>query len=427
MKQRLIAMALALLLLTGAGAVTASAVGSFGGGVAVLAEETGMIKGAVRGETVRFSATDFKQAMGLRRFEGITVATLPEAEAGVLYFADQPVAAGTTVPRASLASLSFVPKDGGVREAAFTFTCAEYAGGAEVDCVIRFAEKLNKAPTVTDVAASRAVSTYRDLCAEGTLCATDPEGDALEYLIVSYPAHGTLSVLDSAYGDFRYTPVAGYTGRDSFTFVVRDVFGNYSAPAEVSVTVEPRATLRYEDLSGLAVSLPAIALGEENIMVGTMVGDGMYFSPDETLDRGEFLVMAMKAAGVAPRRGLVHTVFDDDGKIPAGIRPYAATAQEAGYVHGTLSDEGLVFAAEETISRGEAAVILARILKVKQPTGATLSYGDEEMPSRVREATLALSAAGIYPRTEDGLLATASPLTRAAAAEMLYATLLSRK
>ena len=426
MKTRLTAIAVALLLLLGTG-ISASATGLLGGGVAVLAEETGMIKGAIRGDTVRFSATDFKQAMGLRRFEGITVTSLPDAAAGVLYFANQPISAGTTVPRASLASLSFVPKDSTVQEAAFTFTCESYAGGAEVDCTIRFAEKLNRAPTVTDVAASRTVSTYKGMRAEGTLCATDPEGDALEYLIVSYPAHGTLTVLDTAYGDFAYTPTAGYTGRDSFTFVVRDVFGNYSAAAEVAITVEAEAPLRYEDLGGLAVSLPAIALARESIMTGTLVGDGMYFAPDESLSRGEFLVMAMKAAGVTPRAGLSHTVFDDDESIPAGIRPYAAVAQEKGYIVGKLSEEGLIFDSAEEVSRGEAAVILARILNVKQPTVAQ-SYPDSDgLSGRVREATLALCAAGIYPRTEDGLLAADAPLSRAAAAEMLYATLLATR
>ena len=159
-------------------------------------------------------------------------------------------------------------------------------------------------------------------------------------------------------------------------------------------------------------------------MLGTLVGDGMYFDPDGTTARGEFLVMAMKAAGIAPREGLTHTVFDDDGAIPEGVRPYAATAQEAGYVIGTLTEAGLTLGAEEVITRGEAAVILSRILEAEVPVGVTVSPEAEELPRRVREATLALSAAGIYPRTEEGLLAANEPLDRAAAAEMLYAAML---
>ncbi len=419
---------LAFTLLAGLLVTGVSAAGLLTGGALVLAEETGMIKGAIAGETVRFSATDFKQAMGIRRFESITVTSLPDAEAGTLYFGKEGVTAPVTLPRESLSSLTFVPKDKKVTEATFTFTCEGYAGGAEIRCDIRFAEKLNRAPTVSDVAASRRVSTFRTLSAEGTLCATDPEGDALEFIVVEYPKNGSLVMLDRAVGDFRYTPTGSYTGRNSFTFVVRDLYGNYSAPAEVEVTVEKtESALVYRDLVGTAACLPAIALAEENIMLGTLVGDGMYFSPEETITRGDFLVMAMKASGISPRTGLAHTVFDDDAAIPDGIRPYAATAQEAGYILGRLGEEGLLFASSEEITRGEAAVVLARILEIKLPASVPLYPDSGELPSSVREATLALSAAGIYPRTEEGMLAATEPLDRAAAAEMLYAAMLHRK
>ena len=196
----------------------------------------------------------------------------------------------------------------------------------------------------------------------------------------------------------------------------------------MAITVEKaESDLVYRDLVGTATSLPAIALAQENVMLGTMVGDGMYFSPEEELSRGEFLVMAMKAAGISPRTGLSHTVFDDDAAIPEGIRPYAATAQEAGYVIGTLSEHGLLFSSEETITRGEAAVVLARILDVKMPASVPLYPDSSELSVTVREATLALSAAGIYPRTDEGYLAASAPLDRAAAAEMLFAAMLARK
>ena len=231
MKKTVLLTILALLMSVSLLTATASAAGLLSGSMPVLAEETAMIKGAVAGETVRFSATDFKQAMGIKRFGAITVTSLPDAAAGTLYFGEQGVTAPVTIPRESLASLRFVPKDKGVTEAGFTFTCESYAGGAEILCSIRFTEKVNQAPTVSDVAASRLVSTFRSLSAEGTLCATDPEGDALEFLIVTYPKHGTLTMTDKEAGDFRYTPVGTYVGKDSFTFVVRDSYGNYSSAA----------------------------------------------------------------------------------------------------------------------------------------------------------------------------------------------------
>ncbi len=426
--KKILLLCLAGLLLLAACAMTASAAGLLSDAMLVMAEEATMIKGAVAGDTVRFSAADFKQAMGIRRFDGITLTSLPAKEQGTLRFGGEEIAVGTTVPRSSLSGLCFVPADDKVTEAAFTFTCDEYAGGAEIACTIRFAEKLNEAPTVSDVAASRLVSTYRGLTAEGTLCATDPEGDALEFIVVTYPENGTLTVLDAATGDFRYTPTGGYTGKDAFTFVVRDIYGNYSSPASVSIRIEKRKSdLDYEDLTSSAVFLPALVLAENNIMLGTLEGDHMYFYPEEGVTRGEFLTMAMKAAGQSPTAGLVNTVFDDNATIPAGLRPYVATAQEKGYVIGTLADEGLVFRADEEITRGEAAVILARILEADAPVSLPLYPDTGDLPGGMRDAVMAMCAMGVYSRNEDGHLAATAPLDRAAAAEMLYATLLASK
>ncbi len=427
MKKTLL-LCLAALLLLVASAITASATDLLTGAMTVVAEDANMIKGAVAGDTVRFSAADFKQAMGIRRFDGITLTSLPAKEQGTLYFGGKDVAVGATVPRDSLSGLTFVPADDKVTEAAFTFTCDAYAGGAEIACTIRFAEKLNAAPTVSDVAASRLVSTYRGLSAEGTLCATDPEGDPIEFIVIEYPENGTLTMLDAATGDFRYTPTNGYTGKDEFTFVVRDIYGNYTAPASVSVSVEKRESdLDYADLTSSTVFLPALVLAENNIMLGTLEGDHMFFYPEEGVTRGEFVAMAMKAAGLSPAARLKNTVFDDNAEIPVGLRPYVATAQEKRYVIGTLSEEGLVFRADEEITRGEAAVILARILEADAPASAPLYPDSHTLPGGMRDAVMAMCAMGVYSRNESGELAAAELLDRASAAEMLYATLLASK
>ncbi|WP_374326246.1 tandem-95 repeat protein [Azonexus sp.] len=48
----------------------------------------------------------------------------------------------------------------------------------------------------------------------------DVDGDALTLRIVSQPAHGTLT--KNADGSYTYTPVANWSGEDSFTYVVND-------------------------------------------------------------------------------------------------------------------------------------------------------------------------------------------------------------
>ena len=110
MKKRILLLLLAVLIALTT-TVSASAAVLLSDGISVIADGASMIKGAVAGDTVRFSATDFKQAMGLRRFESITLTSLPDGECGTLYFGKEAVTVGATVPRASLDNLSFVPKN----------------------------------------------------------------------------------------------------------------------------------------------------------------------------------------------------------------------------------------------------------------------------------------------------------------------------
>src|SRR5205807_1992795 len=77
------------------------------------------------------------------------------------------------------------------------------------------------------------VSTKQDTAKAIGLTATDVDGDALTYAVVTAPAHGTLS---GTAPNLTYTPAAGYFGSDSFTFKANDGTVD-SAAATVSVTV----------------------------------------------------------------------------------------------------------------------------------------------------------------------------------------------
>ncbi|MBM3496831.1 MAG: hypothetical protein FJX72_21295, partial [Armatimonadetes bacterium] len=63
------------------------------------------------------------------------------------------------------------------------------------------------------------VVTGEGLAKAVTLTATDPDGDPLRFWIVDGPDHGTLT---GAPPSVTYTPAAGYTGPDSFTFRASD-------------------------------------------------------------------------------------------------------------------------------------------------------------------------------------------------------------
>ncbi len=56
--------------------------------------------------------------------------------------------------------------------------------------------------------------------------------------LATSPAHGTTAI-DPTTGDITYTPAAGYTGADSFSYNVTDSLGATSNTATISITVHP--------------------------------------------------------------------------------------------------------------------------------------------------------------------------------------------
>jgi VCBS repeat-containing protein len=89
------------------------------------------------------------------------------------------------------------------------------------------------------VASSGTLTVDEDSVANpGTLVATDADGDALTYSIVTPASHGTATITNAATGAYTYTPDADYNGADSFTFKANDGLAD-SNTATISVTVDP--------------------------------------------------------------------------------------------------------------------------------------------------------------------------------------------
>ena len=86
-----------------------------------------------------------------------------------------------------------------------------------------------------------------------TLAGDDANDDVLTFDLVDAPLHGTLSGFDPATGVVTYTPAAGFSGSDDFTFQVNDGIAN-SDPATVTISVNPV-------LSFSPFSLPAGEIG----------------------------------------------------------------------------------------------------------------------------------------------------------------------
>lgn len=73
----------------------------------------------------------------------------------------------------------------------------------------------------------------------------DPEGDRLSFVSLTQPSQGRLDLQDD--GTLIYTANPDFSGIDSFSYVIQDIYGTPSAPATVTITVNP---LNFEGTSG---------------------------------------------------------------------------------------------------------------------------------------------------------------------------------
>ena len=384
--------------------------------LAVIANYTPMAKAGVVGNEILFSAEDFERALNLSRVDSITVTRAPDVTDGELLIGSVVVKSGQSISRENLSLLSYAPVRADSREADFEFCVGN--GGYDITCQLYLLDGINKSPT-TASAGEVTVSTYRDIAAYGKLYAYDPEGDELTYQIVSYPKHGIALLYDDE-GRYVYMPNRDFAGTDSLRYVVYDKYGNYSSAATVCLEVgRNSASLVYNDMKWNAAYGSAVKLSERGVMGGTQVGNANYFYPEKTVSRADFLVMAMKAAGIVELPQVSDTGFSDDADIASEAKAYVSAAARVGYIQ-PISEEGKrYFLPDRPITVAEAASICAKILELEYDGSVAVSVDDSTIPAAARSAVFALEAHGIIDGGRIGDFS--ASITRADAAVMLAA------
>jgi len=111
----------------------------------------------------------------------------------------------------------------------FFFVTAYNTSGLESDPSNEVQYRVNSPPTANP----QSVSTLAEVSKDINLKGSDVDGDSLGYTVVSAPGNGTLFGIAPI---LTYRPNPGYTGVDTFVFLVSDGKAN-SAPATVTVIV----------------------------------------------------------------------------------------------------------------------------------------------------------------------------------------------
>ena len=367
-------------------------------------------------ETFTFSADDF-QVTGSEKvsLDSIVLTSLPDSGAGLLKLGDSELAVGDTISLHAVEGLKFLPLSAPlVFDTSFTFLPVFSDGitGDEVTVSLYLLSGENAAP----IAENLELSTYRDVAIDGQLAAVDPEGDLITFQLVSKPARGQVTLSEDGTGTFVYTPYENKTGKDSFTYVAIDSVGNTSKEATVKVTIsKPKTTVSYADMDGDSAHKAAIRLAEEGIFVGECMDGVYYFQPDRAVSRDQFVVMAMTAAGLDALEDVSVTGFSDDEAIPTWAKGYVSSALMAGVVKGVTDANGAIsFNTGAAITKAEATVFLDRLLNTSDVSTQS-TFAEASVPAWAYQSAVNMNTVRVISDTSS----MSETLTRGEAAVML--------
>lgn len=159
--------------------------------------------------------------------------------------------------------VSYSPAAGYAGTDSFTYTISDGKGATATATVSVSVQAPNRPPVANhdayEVLAGSSGNQFNVLGND-----SDPDGDSLTIASVSAPAHGGAVALG---GQVTYSPAAGYTGADSFSYTISDGRGG-NATATVSVTV--RAGNRPPTANADAYS---VAAGSANNLLEVLAND----------------------------------------------------------------------------------------------------------------------------------------------------------
>lgn len=378
-----------------------------------------MILSADEGESIVFSASQFDDVIGVSKVGNIVITALPAESSGVLMLGSLRVMKGQSISRSSLSSLYFEP-NAGTESAQFSF-CVGETSEYSTTCVMYFLNGNNYAPTSVNIDESFfSIKTFRNIAVSGKMRCADPDGDEVVFEVVSIPEKGLLTVKDRSTGEYVYTPMKNYSGNDSFSYVAVDKYGNRSAEITVDISVKrsENGTV-FKDMIYDPAHYGAILLDDLGIMAGMRDDSGDVFMPDIKVTRGDFLVMAMRAAEIKLNSSVPDDIIEAVNELPKDYRACVSTA----YINGMLDEnEVKEFDCYGTLTKAEACVILDGILDASAPRTIPVFEDIDAVPDYALDAVCALIEIGILS-TENGYVQPTDIMTRADVARMLAAVI----
>lgn len=330
-----------------------------------------------------FSADELEKRLNIPTgsLKGITVTKLPNESEGSLMLNGESVSAYQQISRDALQYLTFVP--------------AKEAAGASLSILPQVKDAVQtvislrvQSDDVTPIAVlSKEYETFSEVPIYGYLSVSNESERYLRTVLIEKPQKGTVSFDGQT---FCYEPFPGSEGNDHFTVVLTDDTGNRSEEAVQTISIEPKDLMYdYWDLNDSPAYYSAVKLLQNDIFAGEVIGSRRYFHPEQTVTRGEFLMLLVSACGwedelsaTSPNTGLLN-----DGEIPTYLKPYLALCIRKGVI---VEDR---FDSDEIPTCAEAVVLTDRACKLSNVERANPGWSDlGEIPQWALQSYMNLHA-----------------------------------
>ena len=305
----------------------------------------------------------------------------------ITYLVQQDVANGILFMETGTGHFTYTPRQNYAGTDSFTFLARNDNGDSNLATVAITITAVNDPPT----AQNAALTVSEDTPANGQLQAQDTDNDSLSYAIVTPPAKGTLTTLNTATGAFTYTPDANATGTDSFTFRASDGQAT-SNTATVAITIS-------------ATNDPPVAQNAAITVSEDTPANGQLQAQDPDNDSLSYAIVTPPAKGTLTTLNTATGAFTytpdanatgtdsftfraSDGQATSNTATVAITISGAN--DPPVAQNAAITVSEDTATNGQ--------LQAQDPEGSSLTYTVAAGPTR---GSLTIQNSGAFTYTPD--------------------------
>jgi len=177
---------------------------------------------------------------------------------------------------------------------------------------------------------------------------------------------------------------------------------------------------RFKDIAGRWSESVIYKLALAGVINGVEKNDGLYYEPMRHINRQEFIKLLLEAEDIDINSNRSLEDYTDSGTIQSWAVPYVREAISRKWFTGSKELDGMYVKPLQDITRGEAAVIVGRLLAVENNSSEKTAFSDDaSIPDWAKVYVKDLNEKGIITGYSDNTFKYENPITREEAATII--------